>query len=70
MAILIILKEGRRSTPVDTYLTHLRAYLTQLQTLMLSPARILRRLALFAYAFCLRRAHQTVKHYETLTCPE
>lgn len=69
ISLLIVIKEGKRDTPAEQFLNSLQQYLQLLEPLVLSETRIVRRLAIFAYSFCFRRAKQAVKVIETITCP-
>lgn len=69
IALLIIVKEGKKSTSTEEYLTNIYEYLQILEPLIQSEARIVRRIAIFAYSFCYRRAKQAIKTVQRVECP-
>jgi hypothetical protein len=69
IALLIIVKDGKKKTPTEEYLANIYEYLQILEPLIQSEARIVRRIAIFAYSFCYRRAKQAIKTIERVECP-
>lgn len=70
ISLIIILKEPRRDIPLDQYLDHLLQYLRELTPLLTSPTRIVRRLSLFAYSYCLRKAKKATVSYEEVSADQ
>ena len=63
MFVIIILKDQIRAIPVEFYLENISQYLEELSKFITSDTRLLRRIALFAYSFCLRKAKKAIRTY-------
>jgi hypothetical protein len=64
MAVIIVLKEPIRDTNVGDYLQNICEYMKELERLIVSETRIIRRVSLFTYSYCYRKAKKAVKRYE------
>lgn len=67
LAVIIVLKEPIRETPLDFYLQNILEYMQLLEKLILSDTRIVRRISIFAYSYCFRKAKKAVKRYTLIT---
>lgn len=63
MFVIIILKDQIRAIPVEFYLENISQYLEELSKFITSDTRLLRRIALFVYSFCLRKAKKAIRTY-------
>lgn len=49
---------------MEVYLQDIYEYMKELEKLIVSETRIIRRISLFAYAYCFRKAKKAIKRYE------
>jgi hypothetical protein len=70
IGVICILREPKRETATESYLLNIQQYLRELAKLIQSDTRIIRRIALFVYSFCLRKAKQAVRSTREVVLPE